>query len=354
MITIRAVRRHVLAAIGLVLVASAAVSPSASAAVDVKGGYYLGGNGDVTADAAVIGNLEAITQYRSLADGNTFPGYQKAWIDALGPTVTRNFVLELKSYGGPTGAQTFTVDGVRYTVPAPDMTIQQRPGTTWPKAYGYGQVLNGSIDGLLARSLSQMKTMRHVSTLTVQLASEFDTDHEFGTTEGTTAYTWAQADARAVQAVGYITSWFRSHGLPTGVRFSVGMGGFNRDAWKRMHPASLAPSVDVLQWNAYNHGGARTAYDVFNRTKAWSVADLPAAWLAKPVHIAEWGTAKALGDQATWIRTVPAAITRLNSEPGPTIVVANYFNSNPEWATLDPKAAGLAGLRDAYAVAPFR
>ncbi len=335
--------------------AAAVGAPAAAAdAVAVRGGYYLGGNGDVTADAAVIGNLESITQYRSLADGNTFPGYQKAWIDALGPNVTRNFVLELKSYGGPAGAQTFTVDGVTYTVPAPDMTIQQRPGTTWPRAYGYGQVLSGSVDGLLARSLAQVKTMRHNSTLTIQLASEFDTDHEFGTTEGGTAYTWAQADARAVSAVSYITAWFRSHGLPAGVRFSVGMGGFDRDAWKRMHPASLAAGIDVLQWNAYNHGSARTAYEVFNRTKAWTVADLPAAWRSKPVTIAEWGTAKALGDQATWIRTVPAAITRLNAEPGPPIAVANYFDSNPEWATLDPKAAGLAGLHDAYAAAPFK
>lgn len=350
----RAVRKHVLAAVGLVLAASAAVTPSASAAVDVRGGYYLASNGDVTSDAATIGNLEAITQYRSLADGNTFPGYQKAWIDALGPAVTRNFVLELKSYGGPAGAQSFTVDGVRYAVPAPDMTIQQRPGTTWPKAYGYGQVLSGSVDGLLARSLAQIKTMKHSTTLTIQLASEFDTDHEFGTTEGSTAYTWAQADARAVRAVDYITTWFRAHGLPAGVRFSVGMGGFNRDAFRRMHPSALAAKIDVLQWNAYNHGSARTAYDVFNRTKAWAVADLPAAWLEKPVTIAEWGTAKALGDQAAWIRTVPAALARLNSEPGPSIVVANYFNSNPAWATLDPKAAGLAGLRDAYAAAPFK
>jgi hypothetical protein len=138
------------------------------------------------------------------------------------------------------------------------------------------------------------------------------------------------------------------------VTFSVGMGGFDRDAYKRMHPATLAPEIDVLQWNAYNHGGNRTAYAVFNRTKAWAVADLPAAWQAKPVFIAEWGTAASLGDQATWIRTVPAALARLNSEPGPSIVVANYFNSNPAWATPDPTDRGLAGLRDAYAAPPFR
>jgi hypothetical protein len=346
-------RNRILGAVGL-LVAVLATAPAASAAaVDVRGGYYLGGNGDVTAHAATIGNLEALTQYRSLADGNTFPGWQKAWIDALGPGVTRNFVLELKSYGGPAGAQTFTVDGVRYTVPAPNMTIQQRPGTTWPKAYGYDQVTSGQIDGLLHRSLAQIKTMRHNTTLNIQLASEFDTDHEFGTTENGVTRTWAQSDEKAVAAVRYMVKWFKDHGLPSGVRFSVGMGGFNRDAFRRMHPAVLAAEIDVLQWNAYNHGSNRSAYDVFNRTKAWAVADLPTAWLAKPVFIAEWGTAASLGDQATWIRTVPAALTRLNSEPGPAIVVANYFNSNPDWATLNPTDRGLAGLHDAYAVAPF-
>ncbi|MET0235060.1 MAG: hypothetical protein ABW224_10515 [Kibdelosporangium sp.] len=346
--------KRILCAVGL-LVALMAGAPAATAApVDVRGGYYLGGNGDVTAHAGTIGNVEALTQYRSLADGNTFPGWQKAWIDALGPAVTRNFVLELKSYGGPAGAQAFTVDGVRYAVPAPNMTIQQRPGTTWPKAYGYDQVTGGQIDGLLHRSLAQIKTMQHNTTLTIQLASEFDTDHEFGTTENGVTRTWAQSDERAVAAVRYMVKWFKEHGLPQGVKFSVGIGGFNRDAFKRMHPAALAPEIDVLQWNAYNHGSNRTSYEVFNRTKAWAVADLPAAWLTKPVYIAEWGTAASLGDQATWIRTVPAALARMNSEAGPSIVVANYFNSNPAWATLTPTEKGLSGLRDAYASAPFK
>ncbi len=92
---------------------------------------------------------------------------------------------------------------------------------------------------------------------------------------------------------------------------------------------------------------------MFNRTKAWTVTDLPAAWQSQPVHIAEWGTASALGDQATWIRTVPAALARMNSERAPAIVMAHYFDANPAWATLTPKAAGLAGPRDAYATAPF-
>jgi hypothetical protein len=335
--------------------ALAALAPAAvEAAVTVRGGYYLGGNGDVTADAAVMGNVRALTQYRSLADANTFPGWQKAWIDALGPDVRRNFALELKAYGGPIAEQKFTVDGVSYTVPAPAMTIQQRPGTTWPKAYGYDQVTRGQIDGLLARALAQVRTMRHNSTLNIQLASEFDTDNEFGTTENGVAYTWEQSDARAVEAVRYIVTWFRGHGVPAGVTFSVGSAGFNRAAWKRIHPPSLAPVVDVLQWNAYNHGSSRTAYAVFNQTKSWAMTDLSPEWLAKDVYITEWGTAPALGDQATWIRSVPAALARINSEPGPKIVLADYFNSNPAWATLTPKDAGLAGLHDAYAAAPFK
>ncbi|HEY0110707.1 MAG TPA: hypothetical protein VGB67_13805, partial [Fibrella sp.] len=191
---------------------------------NIRGGYYLSGNADLTADAARIANVEAITQYRSLADGSQFPGYKKEWIDALGPNVLRNFVLELKSYGGSLGAQTFTIDGITYTVPAPAMTIQQRPQTSWPKAYGYDQMLSGQLDGLLARSLSQIKKMKYNTTLNIQLASEFDTDHEFGTTENGVTYGWEQSDARAVRAVKYMIEWFRDHGLPQGVTFSVGMG----------------------------------------------------------------------------------------------------------------------------------
>lgn len=317
--------------------------------IDVKGGYYLSGEGDVTADAGVLQNMESLTQYRSIADGFTFPGYQKQWLNDLGPRVDRNFVLELKHYGAPGGPQ--TVDGI--VVPAPDMTIQQRPGTTWPQAYGYRQVTSGQVDPLLKRALDQLKAMPHTQTVNLQLGSEFDTDHEFGTTENGVAHSWAESDARAVTAVEYLIGYFRSNGLPAGVTFSIGMGGWDRASFRRMHPESLRADVQVLQWNAYNHDTARTPYQVFNRTRAWAVADLP-RWRHKEIVIAEWGTAASLGNQAAWISGVDEAITSINSDGrGFAIGTVNYYNASPDWATLMPKQEGLEALRDVYTSPPF-
>lgn len=329
---------------------------TATAAVEyvtapVLGGYYLAGNGDPTADIAGS-NVRSLTQYRSFADGYTFPGWQKDWLVRLGRGgVQVNMVLELKHYGNAdTGAQTFTVDGVTYTVPAPSMTIQQRPGTVWPKAYGYSQVLAGHCDGLFARALSQYRTTGFP--VNVQLASELDTDHEFGTTEAGTAYTWAESDARAVAAVGYVVDWFRARSLPAGTTFSVGSGGFDRAAFRRTHPESLMAKLDFLQWNVYATDPGHTALARFRRTKDWAVADLGPVALSRPVIIAEWGVRKAeFPDQAAWIATVPAAIARLNREGRPRIARTNYFNSG--WGTLVPKETGLAALRAAYSTAPY-
>ncbi|WP_422755097.1 hypothetical protein [Micromonospora sp. WMMD708] len=330
---------------------------TASAAADyalappVWGGYYLAGNADPTADL-VGGNFRSLTQYRSLADAYVFPGYGMSWLPDLARAgVAPNMVLELKHYGaGSPGAQTFTVDGVTWTVPAPAMTIQQRPGTTWPRAYGYGQVLAGQCDGLLARALSQYRTLGFPVNL--QLASELDTDHEFGTTESGVSFTWAESDARAVQALTYVVNWLRARGLPAGTTFSVGSGGFDRAAFRRTHPEALMSRVDFLQWNVYATDPAHTALGRFRRTRDWAVADLGPVALSRPVIIAEWGVqVSAFPDQAAWIATVPAALARLNAERGPRIVRANYFNSG--WGTLTPKQAGLAALRAAYATRPF-
>ncbi|SCL16483.1 hypothetical protein [Micromonospora inyonensis] len=317
----------------------------------VLGGYYLGGNADPTADL-VGGRFRSLTQYRSLADGHVFPGWQKDWLLTLGRAGVRvNMVLELKHYGNAnTGTQTFTVDGVTYTVPAPSMTIQQRPGTTWPRAYGYSQVLAGHCDGLLARALSQYRTMGFP--VNVQVASELDTDHEFGTTEAGTAYSWAESDARAVAATSYVVDWFRARSLPAGTTFSVGVGGFDRSGFRRTHPESLMARLDFLQWNVYATDPAHTALARFRRTKDWAVADLGPVALSRPVLIAEWGVRQAeFPDQATWIATVPDAIRRLNREGGPRIARTNYFNSG--WGTLIPKDTGLAALRAAYATSPY-
>ncbi|MBQ1053015.1 hypothetical protein KBX50_31765 [Micromonospora sp. C51] len=334
---------------------SASRTASASVAYTVLppvlGGYYLSGGADPTADM-VGGNFRSLTQYRSFADGYIFPGYQRPWLITLGRAgVQLNMVLELKHYGAPdTGPQTFTVDGVRYTVPAPAMTIQQRPGAVWPKAYGYGQVIAGQCDGLFARALSQYRTMGFG--VNIQLASELDTDHEFGTTEAGKAYTWAESDARAVQAVTYIVNWFRAKGLPQGGTFSVGVGGFNRDCFRRTHPEALMTRLDYLQWNVYATSASHTALERFRRTKDWAVADLGPVALSRPVLIAEWGVRVIeIPDQAAWIATVPPAIARLNAERGPLIARTNYFNSG--WGTLSPKATGLAALRAAYARPPY-
>ncbi|MFC0504061.1 hypothetical protein [Micromonospora costi] len=329
---------------------TATTSADYTVAPPVLGGYYLSGNADPTADIAGL-NVRSLTQYRSLADGYTFPGYQKPWLTSLGRSgIALNMVLELKHYGAADGPQSFTVDGTSYTVPAPAMTIQQRPGTTWPKAYGYGQVIAGQCDGLLARALSQYRTMG--VPVNIQLASELDTDHEFGTTEAGKTYTWAESDARAVQAVTYIVNWFRARTLPAGTTFSIGLGGFDRACYQRTHPESLMARLDHLQWNVYATSASHTALDRFRRTKDWAVADLGPVALSRPVIIAEWGVRVAeIPNQAAWIATVPAAIAALNAERGPRIVRTNYFNSG--WGTLSPKATGLSALKSAYATRPY-
>jgi hypothetical protein len=316
----------------------------------VLGGYYLSGNADPTADMAG-GNFRSLTQYRSFADGYIFPGYNKPWLITLGQSgIQINMVLELKHYGAPDGPQSFTVDGTSYTVPAPAMTIQQRPGTTWPKAYGYGQVVAHQCDGLFARALAQYRTLGFG--VNIQLASEFDTDHEFGTTEAGVAYTWAESDVRAVQAVNYILTWFKARTLPAATTFSVGVAGFNRECFQRIHPEPLMTRLDFLQWNAYGTNASHTALARFRRTKDWAVADLGPIALARPVIIAEWGVRVAeIPNQAAWIATVPAAVAQLNAEGGPLIARTNYFNSG--WGTLTPKATGLAALRAAYATPPY-
>ncbi|MEU5905347.1 hypothetical protein ABZ780_13350 [Micromonospora sp. NPDC047467] len=317
----------------------------------VLGGYYLSGGADPTADMAG-GNFRSLTQYRSFADGHIFPGYNRPWLTNLGKAgVQMNMVLELKHYGAPdTGPQTLTVDGTAYTVPAPSMTIQQRPGTTWPKAYGYTQVVTGQCDGLLHRALAQYRTLGFG--VNIQFASELDTDHEFGTTENGKAYTWAESDARAVQAINYILTWFKARTLPAGTTFSVGLGGFDRACFQRTHPESLMARLDFLQWNAYATNANDTALARFRRTKDWAVADLGPVALSRPVIIAEWGVRAAeIPNQPAWIASVPAAVAKLNAERGPQIARTNYFNSG--WGTLSPRAAGLAALREAYAKRPY-
>jgi hypothetical protein len=323
----------------------------------IRGGYYLSSNANATTDLRTIG-ARALTQYRSLADGSVFSGYDKTtktfgWVSDLlqaGQTML-NLVVEFKHYGASAGPQ--TVNGK--TVPAPAMRIQRKDGTG-VLAYGYSQLLRGELDPLLDRFVQRLAALPNLGMVNIQLASEFDTDHEFGTTEVTPdgmahSYDWATSDARAVEALEYVMAYIYMS-VPPAVTFTIGMGGFNRDAWTRMHPAHLAPYFG-LQWNAYRRSAAQTAYQVFNRTKLWTTLDLDVRWLARPVIIAEWGTPASLGNQGDWIDTVPEALAVLNAEGGPQIKVANYFNSNPGWGTLDPKDLGLQALARAYAREPF-
>lgn len=328
---------------GGVVAANAAVEPNDCAQqTDIRTGYYRSSNAEPSAN---VRGIESITQYRSMADGSVWPGYQKAWITALPDSVERTYAVEFKYYGATVGPQ--TVNGK--TVPAPNAHVQRRAGSPFPVAYGYGQMVAGQLDPILDRMNAQLKTMvagRPNMAVNWQIASEFDTDHEFGYDEAGVEYTWAQADAKAVQAITYMVNYLRDHGLPEQVTFTVGMAGIWRDPWTRMHPPSLAWIIDGgLQYNAYNHSvPGREPYQVFNMTKAWSVADLSARWNAKPIVIEEWGTPASQGDQATWLAKVPAAIARMNSEPGPKVGRLNYFDSNPPWGTLDPRDRGEAAF----------
>jgi hypothetical protein len=326
------------------IAANAAEEPTTpcSAQLDIRSGYYRSGNAQPSATIAA-GNLESVTQYRSLADGSIWPGYQKQWILDLPAGTELSYAIEFKHYGAAVGAQ--TVNGK--TVPAPAMHIQKRPGTTFPLAYGYGQLLNGELDPLLDRALAQLKALvvaKPGLKINWQISSEFDTDHEFGTDEAGANFTWAESDARAVRAVAYLVNYLRDRGLPESVTFTVGMAGFNRSAWLRMHPPSLAWIIDGgLQYNAYNHAvPGREPYAVFNTTKAWTVADLSARWNALPIVIQEWGTPSSQGDQAEWLAKVPAALARMNSEPGPKVTRMNYFDSNDPWGTFIPRGPGEA------------
>jgi hypothetical protein len=325
-------------------VAGATAVSGAAAERVVWGGYYLGGNADIRPNTTDRGmHLTSLTTYRSFYDNFVFPGWQKDWISTLmGQGVEPNVVLELKTYGGPPPAS-LTCAGRQYTVPQPTMTAQQRPGTTPAKFYGYDQVTGGKLDGLLCRAVAQLDALP-AGPVTVQFASERDTDHEFGITMNGTAYTWAQADALAVPAYTYIVDYFRTHSTRAGARYTVGMAGFDHDSFVR----SYVPAADDIQYNAYNHGAtSRPAYDIFHRTYAW-LGELPAGAQAKNVVIAEFGTSLKYANQAEWLGTVPAAIDRL-----PRVRMTNYFDSDTDWGTLDPRPAGLDALARAYATDPY-
>lgn len=291
----------------------------------IEGGYYLGGLRDITANTYGRGmRVAAHTTYRSIAQGAAaFPG--STWLDPLARAHNLHvtFVLELKVYGAAPPTD----------VPQPDGVMSFHPPGT--RFYSWKQVLSGKLDPLLLRCANAAKVLPYP--ITIQFASERDTDHQIGGTIADVAYSFVQLDALGVQGVTYMVNLFRSAGA-TNATYTAGTGGWHHDSFVRAYVAAC----DAIQYNAYNHGANRPAYDVFNRTYAW-LGELPANGM-KPVHITEWGCDANL-NQGAWIRTVPAALAHL-----PRITVASYFDSG--WGTLGTD--GLPALVDAYAGPLFR
>lgn len=315
----------------------------------VKGGYYLKAGADITPDTVGQGmNLRSMTTYRSLYDRNVFPGWNAQWINSLMTNygVEPNFVVELKQYGGPAGTS-ITCNGRTYSIPTGNMTA----GFTGTGVlyYGYDQVTSGALDGLLCNAVNQLNALP-AGPVNIQFASERDTTHQQGITQGGVNYTWAQADAMAIPAIQYMIHYFRTNTTrvpkPT---FTAGIGGWDHASFVRSYVGGV-DGVDYVQYNAYNHSSpSRTPYDVFNRTYSW-LPELPAESANRQVIVAEWGTNYTFTSptQAEWIRQVPAAIAQF-----PRIRMTNYFNSDADWGTLSPKQDGLDALRYAYSQVPY-
>lgn len=295
--------------------------------MSVIGGYYKGSGADITADVTGHGiDVRGHTTYVSLAQGAVaFP--RTPWIDwfsKLGGLV--NYVLELKCYGATPPS----------IVPQPNglMTFQ---GAT--KFYSWIQLLDGDLDPLLDQVAAAVAALPY--RVHIQVCSERDTDHQQGGTVAGAAYTWAQLDELSVAGVRYVLAFMRARGVGNAT-FSAGIGGWDHDSFVR----SYVDGVDVVQFNAYNHGTWREPADTFGRTYAW-LADLPAASQALPVSLAEYGCQPSTGghSQSAWLRSVPAALAGL-----PRVAYAGYFNSG--WGAITD-SDGLAALAETYATAPF-
>jgi hypothetical protein len=338
----------------------------------VRGGFYNGGNADVRPDTTALGtNLRSFTQYHAVheAAASIIP-VAGTWQRTLGDQgVACNLVVELKSYAsgnGQVAAQSFTVEGHSYTVPAMAGRIQLGNNTsvTGPWAYSYSQVVAGAIDGFLHRLLVALRGKSAAQWINIQFASEVDTDNQWGTVDGSTRSDWPTSDGQAVAAYTYMINWLKNPpagiiGLPNHlapVTFSMGWAGAwsGQAAFVRSHPASLP--VDYLHWNVYNHGANNSAYDNFMQTMTYRMQCAPEVQ-AKNVIVAEWGC-NAAYDQAGYIVTVPAALNQINAlmalDGDGQYVMTNYFNSaGNTWGTLSPLAAGQQALKTAYATSPY-
>lgn len=286
------------------------------------GGWYKGGGADITALAASSkANIKGHTTYLSLAQfGPGQKGVQtRAWEDAFARAGgLLNVVVELKQYGAAAPS----------VVPAPNgvMTFQ-----TGQKYWSWTQVLAGDLDPLLALMAASLAACPYF--LNVQICSERDTDHQKGGTAGGQSFTWAQLDKLGVDGVGYILSFLRQGGVRN-CSFSAGIGGWDQASFTR----SFVPEVDVIQFNAYNHGAWTAADKVLGKAYGWAEAWYPTDL---PMFVAEWGCQPDSGTnkQADWIKSVPAVLGDF-----PRIEFMSYFDSG--WGTLN--ASGPAALAACY------
>lgn len=333
----------------------------------IIGGLYLGGNSDIRPKTINRGmHIGGIQQYRSLADGSQYPGYQKQWVDDLVQSgMMLNMVVELKYYGAATGAQVFTVEGKTYTVSAPVGTIQRRAGTKFPVAYSYQQVLNGQIDGLLHRLLVQVRNGVGIGNINLQLASEVDTDNEFGTSHGAIVYNREDSDQLAEAAYSYVAEWLRNPpsgivGISRSVTLSLGYAGqwSGIAGFLRIHTERLMYSMDYLHMNSYNHSANWTA-----EQRLWEIVEyqqnLGPIGLSKNIIVSEIGSnANWPGGQSYFIGQIPAAIDRVNREQraknvGQFVMVLWFGSRDRTWGLLDPEEAGLVALTNMMNTPPF-
>lgn len=354
------------------VVVTDASGDSAQTAVDctvlqkVAGGIYFNNNADIAPDTHLI-NITSIQQYRSFADASLYPGWQKQWVaDRVTGGAWLNLVIEPKHYGAATtNAQSFTVEGRSYTIPAPN--ARNRITLDNALAYGYRQFSDGLMDGAIHRLLAQVRAIPAGGRINIQLASEVDTDNaNGGTVEGGVTYTREQSDTRAVAAYRYIANWLRNPPpgvapLPVGVTLSMGYAGqwSGTQGWINTHPESLMTLLDYLHCNTYNKSSNWTAEARFREITQWA-ALLGPIGRSRNIIVSEFGSNAAFTpNQAGYMAQMPAAIMKLNGEQASAgrgqFVMTTWFGSNSDqWGTLNPKAEGLTGLQQMLDTPPYR
>jgi hypothetical protein len=340
-----------------------------STPLKVAGGIYFGGNADVRADTTNRVppiNITALQQYRSIADGSQYPGYQKTWIPPMVQNgVWLNLVVELKHYGATDAVQNFTVEGKSYSVPRPNGRVRLTLDNAL--AFGYEQVWTGQIDGLLHRLLSQLRAIPTGGRINIQLASEVDTDNaNGGVVENGVTYSREDADLRAVRAYKYIAKWLREppNGIapiPQGVTLSMGYAGqwSGIAGFKNTHPEDLMCLLDYMHCNTYNHSSNWTAEARFREIVDWS-AQLGPIGRSKGIIVSEFGSNAAYTpNQAGYMDQMPAAMNKLNGEliaagRKPFVMTIWFGSNNDTWGTLNPKEGGLQGLQRMLDTPPYK